>query len=219
MLHTVTDKVFLITTIRSKRFEYISSHLEQNGIEYQVVVAPDYEIISDNIKVLHSGKDNRSSVSLLSIYQSLIEMSKLSKYKKITIIEDDCYFVKNWKKLFTDFYDSLPKDWDLINLGYHPIHDSDTIKESYNQYAYIPRNWHHTTHCMMVSNNAYDEFLNLYPKWKYSIPIDYTFNEIYKNSQYKSFCPVEKIVYQLSVRDTVYPIDGTDLRFESAINL
>jgi len=219
MLHRLVDKVFLITTIQSKRFEYISSHLKEKEIDYQIIIAPNYETISDTIKVLHSGKDSRSSISLLSTYQSIVETAKLSNYKKISIIEDDCYFVKDWKSMFMRFYDGLPNDWDLINLGYHPIHDTDSIKESFNKYSYIPKNWHHTTHCMMINHTVFDEFLNLYSKWKYTIPIDYTFNEIYKNSNYKSFCPIEKIVYQLSVRDIVYPIEDVDLRFESAINL
>lgn len=219
MLHTLVDKVFVITTISSNRYEYIRSHLAENDIQYQVVVAPNYEIITDKIKVLHSGNDTRSSISLLSIYQSVVEMARLQRYKKICIIEDDCFFLNNWKYSFTKFYNNIPIDWDLLNIGYHPIHDTDTIKEFYNDYAYIPKNWHHTTHCTMLNNTIYGEFLNLYSRWNYTIPIDYTFNEIYKNHLFKSFCPTDHIAHQLSVRDNVYPIEGIDLRFESAINL
>lgn len=218
MLHTLVDKVFLITTINSERFDYIASHLKENDIEYQTIVAPNYKIITDEIKVLHSGIDVRPALSLLSTYQSIIEISRLCKYKRITIIEDDCFFVSNWKELFVNFYNNIPTNWDVLNIGYHPIHDVDTIKESYNEYAYIPKNWHHTTHCMMLNNNIYEEFLDLYSRWNYTIPIDYTFNEIYKNSKFKSFCPVNKIVYQLSIRDQSYPIENIDIRFKSFLS-
>lgn len=217
MLHTLVDKVFLITTINSERFDYIISHLKENDIEYQIFVAPNYEIITDKIKVLHSGNDNRASISLLSAYQSIIEISKLCDYKSISIIEDDCYFTTNWQKSLMNFYNNIPFDWDLLNIGYHPLHDTDTIKKLYNEYAYIPENWHHTTHCMMVKNTVYDYFLSLYNKWNYTIPIDYMFNELYKNNNFRSYIPSSKFIYQISIRNDVYYIPGNPIRFKSTV--
>lgn len=217
MLHRFVDKVFLITTINSNRYGYISSHLKKNDIEYQIIVSPNYEIITEKIKVLHSGEDTRPALSLLSAYQSIIEMSKLYDYKKIAIVEDDCFFVDEWKELFIDFYNNIPSQWDVLNVGYHPVHDTDTIKEHYNRYAYIPKNWHHTTHCMMINNTVYDLFLNLVSHWNYTIPTDYIFNEIYKNNKFKCFCPLNHIVYQLSVRSDMYFIKNSNIRFNSLL--
>jgi len=217
MLHTLVDKVFVITTILSKRYEYISSHLNKHDIQYQIIVAPNCQILDNKIKVLHSGDDTRPALSLLSTYESIIESSKLNKYNRIAVIEDDCFFVNDWKHLFINFYNNIPNDWDVLNVGYHPIHDTDTIKKYYNNYAYIPKNWHHTTHCMMINHTSYNLFLNLVTRWKYTIPADYIFNEIYKNDEFKCFCPTKRIAYQLSVRDTQYFIEDSNIRFKSLL--
>jgi hypothetical protein len=220
MLQSLVDKVFLITTVNSERFEYINSHLIQHGIEYHLIISPNYNIIDNDIKVLHSGFDARPSISLLSAYQSIIEKSRLCGYKSIAIVEDDCCFVKNWKELFNVFYKNIPTEWDVLNIGYHPLHDTDSVKVFYNNFAYIPRDWHHTTHCVMIRDTIYDELTRLYNEKNYSIPIDYMFNEIYKNTMYKSFCPIQKIVYQLSIRNSdKYDIPDIQLRFKSSVNL
>ena len=219
MINSLVDKIYLITTLNSSRFDYISNHLKENDINYELFIATNYKLFSNDTNVIDSGEETRPALSLLSSFISIIYSAKLHNYNSIAILEDDCFFAKNWKEKFQNFYNNIPSDWDLINLGYHPLHESDTIKEKINDFVYKPLNYHHTTHCMVVKNTCFDEFINLYSRWNYTIPIDYIFNEIYKNHLFKSFCPTDHIAYQLSVRDNVYPIEGTDLRFDSAINL
>jgi hypothetical protein len=221
MLHTLVDKVFVITTLNSDRVDYIRSHLYDNNILFDFVVAPNYNIITDKIVVNDGGdtanKNHKASISLISAYSSIIESARISKFDKVCIIEDDCFFSNGWVDKFNLFYNNVPNDWDLLNVGYHPLHDTDSVKEKYDDYVSIPLNWHHTTHCMFIKNTCYDEFLRISNKWNYTLPIDYLFNEIYKNKSYKSYIPVEKIVHQLSVRNICYEISGTDLRFKSSI--
>lgn len=221
MLHTLVDKVFVITTINSDRVGYIGRHLTDHGIQFEFFIAPDYSIISDKIVVSDGGdtsnKNHRASASLISAYNSIIENARISNFDKICIIEDDCFFCDDWIDRFKLFYDNVPNDWDLINIGYHPLHDTDTVKDKYNDYVSIPLNYHHTTHCMFIKNTCYVEFLKLSRLWNYTIPIDYVFNEIYKNRLYKSYIPVDKIAHQLSVRNMRYNISGANLRFKSFI--
>ena len=217
MINSLVDKIFLITTLNSSRFDYISNHLKENDINYELFIATNYKLFSNNIKVIDSGEETRPSLSLLSSFISIIYSAKLHNYNSIAILEDDCFFAENWKEKFQNFYSNIPNDWDLINLGYHPLHESDTIKEKINDFVYKPLNYHHTTHCMVVKNTCFDEYININNKFKYTMPSDYVFNEIYKNPSYKSFYPVEKFVYQLSVRNIGYEISGADLRFKSLI--
>lgn len=221
MLHTLVDKVFVITTLNSDRVDYIRDHLYNNNILFEFFVAPDFNIITDKIIVRDGGdttnKNHRSLISLISAYNSIIECARISGFKKICIIEDDCFFVHDWKQLFLDFYSNIPRDWDILNVGYHSLHDTDTIKEFYNDYAYIPKNWHHTTHFMMINNTIYDTFLKLVLKFNYTIPADYIFNEIYKNNIFKSFCPIKHIAHQLSVRHDEYYIKNANVRFKSLL--
>lgn len=217
MINSLVDKIFLITTLNSSRFDYISNHLKENNINCELFIATNYKLFSNDTKVIDSGEETRPALSLLSAFISIIYSAKLHNYNSIAILEDDCFFAENWKEKFQNFYSNIPNDWDLINLGYHPLHESDTIKEKINDFVYKPLNYHHTTHCMVVKNTCFDEYININNKFKYTMPSDYVFNEIYKNPSYKSFYPVEKFVYQLSVRNIGYEISGTDLRFKSLI--
>ena len=217
MINGLVDKIFLITTLNSSRFDYISNHLKENNINCELFIATNYKLFSNDTKVIDSGEETRPALSLLSAFISIIYSAKLHNYNSIAILEDDCFFAENWKEKFQNFYSNIPNDWDLINLGYHPLHESDTIKEKINDFVYKPLNYHHTTHCMVVKNTCFDEYININNKFKYTMPSDYVFNEIYKNPSYKSFYPVEKFVYQLSVRNIGYEISGADLRFKSLI--
>jgi len=221
MINSIVDKVFVITTLKSDRVNYINNHLIENNIKFEFFVAPNKDIITNDILVRDGGdvsnKNHKSSISLISAYTSIIEIARISGFKNICIIEDDCFFTKDWNFKINIFFNYLPKNWDLLNLGYHPIHDTDTIKEKYNEYVNIPLNWHHTTHCMIIKNTCFDEFLNLIEKWKYSIPIDYLFNELYKNKNLNSYYPVEKFIYQLSIRNDIYSIENINLRFKSFV--
>ncbi len=217
MINSLVDKIFLITTLNSSRFDYISNHLKENNINCELFIATNYKLFSNDTKVIDSGEETRPALSLLSAFISIIYSAKLHNYNSIAILEDDCFFAENWKEKFQNFYSNIPNDWDLINLGYHPLHESDTIKEKINDFVYKPLNYHHTTHCMVVKNTCFDEYININNKFKYTMPSDYVFNEIYKNPSYRSFYPVEKFVYQLSVRNIGYEISGTDLRFKSLI--
>ena len=224
MINSIVDKVFVITTLNSDRVDYISKHLNDNNIKFDFFVATDKRVITENIFVKDGGdlsnKNHKSSLSLISAYVSIIEIARISGFKSICIIEDDCYFVKDWNQKIKIFFDNLPNNWDLLNLGYHPLHDTDTIKEEYNDYVNIPLNWHHTTHCMMIKNTCFSEFFTLNDnrhKWEYVIPIDYMFNEIYKNKKFNSYIPADKIIHQLSIRNNKYLIEDMDIRFKSDV--
>lgn len=226
MINSIVDKVFVITTLNSGRVDYISKHLNENDIKFDFFVAPDKRIITKDILVKDGGdvnnKNHKALLSLISSYVSIIEIARISGFKSICIIEDDCYFVKDWNQKIKMFFDHLPNNWDLLNLGYHPLHDTETIKEKYNDYVNIPVNWHHTTHCMMIKNTCFNEFFTLNDNrhnWDYVIPADYMFNEIYKNKKFNSYIPTEKIIHQLSFRDTKYNIEDVDIRFKSELLL
>lgn len=221
MINTIVDKVFVITTLNSNRVDYIRNHLNENGINFDFFVSPETKIITDSIIVQDGGdvydKNHKALISLISSFVSIVEISKISNFEKICIIEDDCYFDTEWKDSLTHFYNNLPNDWDLLNVGYHPLHDTDTIKQKYNDSVNIPLNWHHTTHCMIIKNTCYEKIINQVHKWNYTLPIDYIFNEIYKEKQLSCFSPIDAFCYQLSVRKNTYNVPNINLRFNSLL--
>lgn len=218
MLNSFVDKIFVITTINSDRFNHIKHHLDEMYLNYEFVVSPEPTILSDKIKVIDSGLgDVRPSISLLSVYKSILEKSKLHNFKSICVIEDDCFFISDWVEKFNLFYNNIPTDWDILNLGYHPSHDFLAVKEVINSYVCIPKSNYHTTHCIMIKNIC---FKTIIENINYNIPIDYVFNLLYQDDKYKCYVPLEKIVYQLSIRkDQDYNIPNATVRFKSYINL
>ncbi len=224
MINSIVDEIFVITTFNSNRVDYIKNHLRGNNIKFNFFVSPEINVISDSFIVRDGGdttnKNHRSLVSLISSFASIIEISKITKFEKICIIEDDCFFTKNWQIKFQAFVENLPNEWDLLNVGYHPLHDTDSIKESLNDYVNIPLNHHWTTHCIIIKNTCYDKLLNTIKEWNYSIPMDYIFNEIYKNKNFKSYIPKEHIVYQLSYRNSLTEVDHINneiIKFKSTL--
>lgn len=224
MINSIVDKVFCITTVNSDRINYIENHLKERSIDFDFFIAPESKIISEKINVKDSGNiDNRPAVSLTSAFVSIIEKSRISKYNSIAIIEDDCYFSKEWEYKFEEFYKNLP-NWDILNVGYHPLQDIFSKKEFFNNFVFKPLDLHYTTHCMILKNTCFEEFLKISEENEYSIPIDYIFIEIYKKQKLRSFCPKEQIIHQLSHRDifkqySLKEISETSIRFKSYINV
>ncbi len=221
MINSIVDKVFVITTVNSNRVDYIKKHLTDNNITFDFFVAVDTKIVTDTILVNDGGdlntKNHKALLSLISAFVSIVETAKLQNFKSVCVIEDDCFFGQNWREKLKSFIEKLPHEWDLLNIGYHPLHDTDTIKIKYNDFVNIPLNWHHTTHCMIIKNTCYDEIINQVNKWNYTLPIDYIFNEIYKNKNVKAYIPSDKFIYQVSVRDSEYYIPGNPIRFKSTL--
>jgi hypothetical protein len=179
MINSIVDKVYVITTIDSNRADYIQNHLDNNGIKFEFIVSSESSILSKDFTVVDSGKSEcRPALSLLSMYTSIIKMSILNRLNRVCVIEDDCFFANGWELEFNKFYANIPdNNWDIINVGYHPLHDTDTVKHLINDYVYSPKNYHHTAHCMLCSRSIFQDYIDIVKYTKYSIPADYVFNE------------------------------------------
>jgi hypothetical protein len=200
MINSITNKVYCITTLGSDRVDFIKSHLKDLSIDFDFYVAPETSILSNDIKIKDSGvSECRPALSLLSSYISLIESSKINGYKSIAIIEDDCFFMDGWETKLDLFLKHLPEEWNLINLGYHPL-NVNCDKLQINKFVSIPIQKHFATHCMVIQSTCFDEFIRTTKNFNYTIPADYVFIELYKNQSLKSYIPEEKICIQLSHR-------------------
>ena len=98
-----------------------------------------------------------------------------------------------------DFYTHIPSDWDILNLGYHPIHDVEDCKINLNKFVSIPTKNYYTTHFTVIKSSCFDLYVDLSEIFKYKLPADCLFIELY--DKVKSFVPNEKFAYQLSLRE------------------
>jgi hypothetical protein len=221
MINELVDKVYVITTHDSTRVDDIKSHLIKNNIDVEFFVAPYYPKL-DPTHIIHDQPDNsdvRPGLSLTMAFASIIEMSKLNSYDSICILEDDCFFSEGWERKMKTFYNEIHDDWDILHVGYSKTHETDSILKNVNMYVNIPIYWHYATHCMLLKNTVYDEWVNyVYNNEyynEYSLPIDYYFNRIYKTRKYNCYSPVEKFIYQLSMRENIPMHDVGDIRYNS----
>jgi hypothetical protein len=218
MINDIVNKVYVITTLNSDRVKYISTHLKNNDINFEFFVSPLYNLFRNT--AVHDLESNecRPSLSLISAYTSIFEMGIINDYDSIGIIEDDCFFLDGWESKFELFIKNIPeKNWDILHVGYHMLHETDSVLKNINKYVNIPINWHHTTHCMLVKKNMYKKYIDIVFDKQFTYPVDYVFNEIYKEKKYNCFSPVDKIAYQLSSRNNKNEDPHVKVAFKSFV--
>lgn len=223
IFNTYFKKIFLITTVNSDRIEYVKKHLDDNKIIYDIQVAPNYELISKDVNWIHKiwcgykeDSDYRPTISLVSAYTSIFQKSLYESYENIVILEDDIFLVDGWENNFLNFINNIPLNWDILNLGYFELNNKDAVLKSYNAHASIPLNWYHTTHFTAIKKSVYKNFLNKLSEYKYELPMDYIYMEMYKNEKINCFVPNSQIAKQKSYRkDTI--IDKNTHVFKSLL--
>ena len=187
-MHIINQKIEQVFVITSPytyyRLDRLIPILKQEDIRYKIIVAPDKRYY------------NEPAQSLISANESILLESKINRYDSICIIEDDIYFVDNYKEKFECFYNRLNK-WDILKLGYQPhceykdIHKVDIVyKIKQNDNAIGTQ-----INCYNIS--VYDILLNVYKKSK--IHLDIELNKLYY--KFLSYTPVKHIFYGCSYRE------------------
>ena len=203
MLNSLVDKIFLATTVGDNdRQEYVINHLHEHNITAQYIISPYYKMMNPEISVRDSTDHegfSRTSLSLLSAHMSIMKSSLLNNYTSICLLEDDVFFNTGWEDDFKIFLHNVPNDWEILNVGYTPYHDNHSVKIPINDKVYSPLRHHYSTHCVIINNpKIFEEYIDISHDTSYSLPVDYIFNILY--NKYKSYCPVDKFIYQLSER-------------------
>jgi hypothetical protein len=216
VLHNIVDKIFVITTVASKRFGYIDNHLKSNGIKFEYVIAPETSFIDSSISV--SGGFHKPNISLVSAYVSILENARISGYESVAVIEDDCFFAKNWEESLSLFLANLPNEWDILNLGYHPSQLATGVRIPVNEYVIRPSTDYFTTHCMVFKKRSFQPIIDAVHNSVYNKAIDHITIELYQNPEFNCFAPVKHFAYQLSVRQSpYYEIPEDPSRFPSLL--
>lgn len=193
----IFKNAYVITTQNSNRIKYIKKTLAENDINFNFIVAPDYHIIDPNFPCRDDINNNpQRYMSLTSAANSLIEMARISDLDSICIMEDDCFFVSNWKEDINIFLKSIPDDWDFLNLG---ITEECPDLETYNEYAKIIHGLYWGTHCIYYKKSIFNDFLQIYLDYFCDIPYDHLAIALYRN--HKCYTPAKKLIRQISISD------------------
>ena len=167
-MYNYVDNIYLINMDKDiDRLKKITKECDIVNIKFERFSGLKVSDLSQNIldkyipeETQKYGTDSMIGCGLshLFIWQDAVQKN----YKNILILEDDVQFTDDFNKYLTNVMNELPKDYDILYLGY-----KDTICEaptdSSFKYIYKPE-FPLLTHAMIISNKGLKKLLNLITK-------------------------------------------------------
>lgn len=139
------NKIYCINLQKRKdRRSECEKIFTNNKLNVEFIEAIDGSTICDT-KGLKSGAAG-CCLSHKKIYQKMFDDKSL---QKVLILEDDIEFHQNFKELFSQYYEYVPKDWSLLFFG--GSHNKPPKK--INEYVHKLKKTF-TTHCYAINHNA-----------------------------------------------------------------
>lgn len=225
-INNFVDKIFLITTVNSKRIDYIKNNLYKHNINYDFIIAPDAKLINKDITVHCPGITGESThvISLLSTHLSIIEYGIINELNSLCILEDDVYLMDNFDNEMELFLRNVPEYWDVINLA-KTGHTSNITGNKINNYVQemLCENCQYNSCAFTLFNksifNVYKDIL-MDIKDNFTQPVDILLKRIEHDKKYFCFTSVNKFITALSYRDDydLRYLDGLETKFNSEIH-
>lgn len=188
------DMVYLVTSFSSQeRLKDILPYLNKENIHYTLITAPDKRYFSDYYIKGH--QIDKGNTSLASANQSILLHAKYNNYKKFCVLEDDIYFEENYQEKVDLFFSCIPKNWQLVNMGWHAHMTYMTDSPVYEK---IEKD-NNIVGCHMIGyNNVTDFMIRSHKKFKGILDLWLAEKIFYKK---RSYLATEKIFLQQSYRE------------------
>ena len=190
------------------RMNLISNNLDDLGISYKRFPA----VKGDEIK--NNDKFSQICLSLCTNGIKGCAMSHITLWKYIIdnnidyalILEDDAEFTDNFNQLYIKFYETVPKDYDMIQMGCifgcnlkennnHIAEVIETVidkspvhKDGYNEIKYI-----NATHAYIISNKGARK---LYDDLIISTHVDMQISDYMANNNFIVYSPNKDLIVQ-----------------------
>lgn len=123
ILNEVFDQVYIITCPYTQdRLPSLMEKLKKEKINYHLIFAPRKEYLKRVTYAKYTFDEwsvSRGNRSCWSGNESAFLHAKHNNYNTICIMEDDIYFAKDYKKKLKVFFEEVPHDWEILNLGWH----------------------------------------------------------------------------------------------------
>jgi GR25 family glycosyltransferase involved in LPS biosynthesis len=228
ILNHYFDKIYVITSYFHKpRIQYINELFKKENIkfDFHYAVHPDFldgSIVDNYIKYLEhlNQKDtlptSKYRVSATISHLQVLRQFQYSGYNNVLIFEDDVSFEIDYQNKLKRFFDNVPSDWDMLNLGRNYTYQDNTV-EKYTQYVNIPK-YLYGAHAYTFSKNRVEEFCeNLEQPHQLPWGPDPHYVKMYKEG-YKCYCPSEFIFSALSTHFKDSNFVKTEEKFHSFIS-
>jgi hypothetical protein len=185
MLNNYVDRIFLINLKHRKdRLQIFNESAKKFGFEYELFEAFNgKEKISENfeydgIKIGSPyGTPNyfKGQVGCLISHLNLIKLCKERNYKRVMIFEDDCGFHDEFEYRFTNLFNKIKDDWQMIYLsGSVP-----EFIENYDGYSRISKIL--TTHSYLVKSEIYDIIINNFLQNLFDHEVDVCYSKLHSS--------------------------------------
>jgi len=182
MLNKYFDKIYCINLDRRKdRWDETVNELNKWGLLNQV---ERYSAI-DGSDIIGEYPISLGNVGLIETNIKIINDAKEKNYDNILILEDDVEFTKNID-LFADYYNQLPKDYDMVWLGgNHNLHMGKLVNKINDKIIKLHSTY--ATHAVIINKSMFDVIPKLISKKKK--PIDVYYCDLQKSFNCYGFYP------------------------------
>jgi glycosyl transferase family 25 len=234
-LNSFFDHIYVISLSRAtERHVHFKNELE--GLEYSVMWGKDSKELNEQ-QLTRSNiynkeldiKNNRYNISMglgaiacswshLLVYEDMLK----NGYDKVLILEDDVVFNQDPISFIPEILNALPKDWELLYLGFtknEPSQKYTSLKRSYYHFLRFfkwielthkeisnrfPKRvskhvykagYHDCTHSYGITASCAEKFIKL--QTPISFPADHLLAHVATNDIAKSYIVIPKIISQL----------------------
>jgi hypothetical protein len=199
VLNKSFSKIYIISSYATQnRLNDLLPFLNDENISYELVISPKKKYFKDAVD--DNSLMEMGSYSLLSVNESIFLKESYIKSDSFLIFEDDVSFDMNYIEKLKLFINQIPKNWDIINVGYHAHnnHLHSKFSEFDNIYNLQDKEEIVGTHAVAYKNNTVNFILNSIETSIY--PLDWFLSKnVYPN--FNVYIPVDKIFYASSYRN------------------
>ena len=170
MIHNYFDGSFYINLdSRQDRRKEVEVELAKYAIVSERLVATEGNP-SKKVSSLSNG-----NLGCVSSHLECIRLAKERKWKSVLIFEDDVEFKDNVNELFTEWWEEVPVNWDMVYLGGN--HTGANFKNSkrpkinkVTNHVYRTRHTL-TTHAYVIRETIYDQMIRFFDNIN-DVPVD-----------------------------------------------
>lgn len=214
VLNKYFDKIYIISSYATQnRLNDLIPFLNKENIQYEL-------IISSKKKYFNNRNEDRlwlgcGAYSLLSANESIFLKEYYQKSDTFCILEDDIYFDIDYQNKLVNFFDKLPFNWDILNLGFHkntPINEKIVQMDVFYKLEKLEEIV--GTHIVTYKRNVVPFILDEIEKNKF--PMDWFLTRnVYPH--FNTYTCVDKMFYASSLREYEHNISDFYTRYKSEI--
>jgi hypothetical protein len=186
------DKVYCVNL---ERRPDRMQHFKDQVIKYDLGEYQRFDAI-DGKKLNMSDYNTNLNCGELGVILSNIEILRdaiSNNYETIVVVEDDCLFLEDVKKI-GHYFNYLPKDWDLLYLGgNHNLHIGVDKPIKINKF-FVKLQHTYSAHFIVIKNKLFQVILEKLIKLEKQLDVVYA--DLQK--EYNAICLSPGIVKQLS---------------------